>query len=289
MTRPTLLRRAAAAAIGVDRRPSHARSLPLAQDLPLRRRAAAAIIGVRAYRLPTATRAGAPAQLTSVRSASEGSRPEQLPLVTLAPVPLGVPEGESVRERPLRRGRGMAKGRPRRGLVLTTAAVTIAIAFGSYVYHEEIFVNGPPAGGPPTATSTTTETPTTGPATPTGKAPPTGAMPKKYLGTWKGTIENDLGRHTRWMVIRQAQVGDTVLTLTAVGPTKDGGGYRCVFEARLDSVKADTVKTSSSTVTSAKPKSSCAPGKPSTLTLVGENGLRRATSDDRGTTYNRSQ
>ncbi|MFF1380077.1 hypothetical protein [Streptomyces sp. NPDC058308] len=195
---------------------------------------------------------------------------------------LGVPEDYRVRGRPPRRGRVRAGERPpRRGLILTSAAAVMAIAFGVYVYHENASVEGP-ANDTPTATPTGAETPT-------DKAPPTGVIPNKYLGTWKGTIENDLGRNTRWMVIRQGEVGDTVMTLTAIGPTDGGGVYRCVFQARLESVHAGAIETSGSTVISAKPPSSCQPGTRSTLTLVGEDNLRRAGSGDRGTTYSRSQ
>ncbi|MGW5865110.1 hypothetical protein ACWFRJ_23375 [Streptomyces sp. NPDC055239] len=190
--------------------------------------------------------------------------------MTLDPVALGVPEGNRFGERP-RRGRVLTgKQPPRRGLVLTAAAAVMAIALGAYVYHDATSVKVEPPSDKPTPT---------GAATPTTTAPPTGAIPKKYLGTWENTIDNELGPNSRWMVIQQGDVGDTVVTLTAVGPTSDGDGYRCVFEAPLKSVTSGAIRLSSSTVTSAKPSSACKPGAPSTLTLLGEDQLRRVNSD----------
>ncbi|WP_030791967.1 hypothetical protein [Streptomyces sp. NRRL S-920] len=250
MTRPTLLRRAAAAAIGVDRRPSHARALPLARGLTLTRRAGAAIIGVRADRLPAEAKTEVPARRAEAESA--GGRPLSAlpPLVTL-----GAPERPPPRER------------SRRGLILATAAAIMAVAFGTYVHHEgSRVVEQPPAHRP------------------------TGVLPERYLGTWKSSLEHKEGSHARTMVIRQGYVDDTVMTLTAVGPRRGGDAYRCVFEARLDSVTSRAVRLGSSVVTSGKPLSACAPGKPSTLTLVGEDKLRRADRDGAGKlTYKRSQ
>lgn len=253
MTRPTLLRRAAAAAIGVDRRPSHARALPLAQGLTLTRRAAAAIIGIRAHRLPADATAEAAARKVGGESAGRSTRSAPSPLVTLGAAP----------------GRPPVRERPHRGLVLAAAAAVTAVALGAYVHHE---------GG----LSVAEQPPVHQPA---------GVLPKEYLGTWETTVENGEGLHTRKMVIRQGHVDETVMTLTAVGTKEGGGAYRCVFAARLDSVTSGVVRLSSSTVTSGKPPSACTPGGPSTLTLMGEDRLRR---DDRdGTTpaqvYNRSR
>ncbi|AZM56691.1 hypothetical protein DMA15_32330 [Streptomyces sp. WAC 01529] len=250
MTRPTLLRRAAAAAIGVDRRPSHARALPLARGLTLTRRAAAATIGVRAHRLPADARAEVPARRAEAESAGGSPLSAPAPLVTL-----GAPE------------RPPAGERSRRGLVLATAAAVVAVAFGAYVHHEGSRVEEqPPAHGP------------------------TGVLPEKYLGTWKSSLKNADGSHARTMVIRQGYVDDKVMTLTAVGPRKDGAKYRCVFEARLDSVTSGAVRLGSSAVASGKPPSACTAGKPSTLTLVGEDKLRRADRDGAGKlTYDRSR
>ncbi|CAM5365246.1 non-specific serine/threonine protein kinase OS=Streptomyces alboniger OX=132473 GN=CP975_18645 PE=3 SV=1 [Streptomyces alboniger] len=115
-------------------------------------------------------------------------------------------------------------------------------------------------------------------------------MPEKYLGTWEGVLKNDEGSHLRTLVIAQGDVGDEVVALTAVGPMNDGKEYRCTFLAELKSVSAGTVRLNSSTVTSGEPSSACEAGGPTTLTLVGEDRLRRANADGGGAlTYTRSR
>jgi hypothetical protein len=146
--------------------------------------------------------------------------------------------------------------------------MAIATAIGAYVYHEDLSVEEqPPAHNR------------------------AGVLPEKYLGTWKGAIENDLGHNTRTMVIRQGYAGETVMTLTADGPKVTGDAYHCVFKAQLDSVTIGAIRLSESTVASAKPPTECKPGRASTLTLVGEDKLHRANDDgsDRGLTYTRTQ
>lgn len=242
MTPPTLLRRAAAAAIGVDRRPGRARVLRPAHNLTLARRAVAAAIGVRMYPPASAT-SGTSTPETG--AASDGTLPSPAPLVTI-----DAPSTESPpRER-----------QPRRGLVLITVAVVTAIAFGGFTaYQEDLFVEMEP----PHATG----------------APP-GALPGKYLGTWQTTVRKEPA-DTRTLVIRQGDVGDTVMSLTANGPQ-----YRCVFRARLVSVGPDTVRLSKSTVVRGSP-GSCTPGGPSTLVPAGKDKLRRM-SGDNTLTYTRA-
>ncbi|WP_369212338.1 hypothetical protein [Streptomyces flavofungini] len=278
MTRPTLLRRAAAATIGVDAPSSRLRGKPLGRGHTLFRRAAAATIGVRAYRAPSAAEAGASAQGVGAEGAGDGPRSE-LTLVTFAPLALGEPGEHRDGERPPRGGRVRHGGRaPRRVLVLATAAAVAATALGAYVFYEDIpgRSRDPAPTAPPVASATTVPTE---PATPTSSPQRTGALPEPFLGTWESEIEDRVGRHTRWMVIRQGDVGDPVATLTAVGPTKDGGAYRCVFEAPLESVESGALRLGSSAVRSGKPQSACAPGRPSTLTLLDEGTLRRLVGD----------
>lgn len=195
-----------------------------------------------------------------------GPPSERLPLVTFAPVALGLPEG--------RRDRQAAGPRiPRYGLVLITAAAVGAIVSGAYLYFESTHVHGEgPANRAPQATATITST---------------GVIPSEYLGTWEGALENAEGRHTRKMVIRQGYVDETVMTLTATGPAANGDVYRCVFKAELDSVTRNAVRLSASTRIAAKPASACTAGKPSKLTLLSKDRLRRAGGDegDRMTYY----
>ncbi|MET9557688.1 protein kinase [Streptomyces sp. NPDC006645] len=106
-----------------------------------------------------------------------------------------------------------------------------------------------------------------------------GEVPKQYLGAWSGTIDGDAGRSTRELAIRQGEVGDTVLVLTAQGPTDTGGTYECVFEAALDAAPGSgPLKIGPSTVTSGRPMSSCTPGAATELTILPDGRLRRATT-----------
>lgn len=253
MTRPTLLRRAAAATIGVDRRPSRDRALPPARSLTLPRRAAAAVIGVRTYRLSARATEAAPAPETGRAEARRGDTERAGVGSTSAPAllePLGPPEKPRPGER------------PRRGLVLAAAAAVMAIAFGAYAYHhEDTAVKTEPAAGPL----------------------------DMYLGTWRATLRNDLGKHTRRLVIRPGGVADTVMTLTADGPLGQGRTYHCVFTAKLESATFSSLRLSESTVASGKPPSSCATGTASTLILLSENTLRRVNEGNKDRlTYTRT-
>ncbi|MBF8175398.1 serine/threonine protein kinase [Streptomyces olivaceus] len=115
---------------------------------------------------------------------------------------------------------------------------------------------------------------------PAGAGAPDGSIPTAYLGTWTATIDNESGIHTRRLTIRQGDVGDTVLSLTADGPAGDAT-YHCVFEADLAKAPGSDgpVRVGLSTVTAAEPPSSCTPGEPTTLTLQPNGSLRRATND----------
>lgn len=85
-------------------------------------------------------------------------------------------------------------------------------------------------------------------------------------------------------------MGDTVLVLTAEGPTDTGGRYRCVFEAPLDDpADSGPLKIGPSTVTKGEPKSSCTPGAATELTILDDDRLRRVTTaDGESVTYSKS-
>lgn len=110
-----------------------------------------------------------------------------------------------------------------------------------------------------------------------------GDVPKKYLGAWSGTISGAAGLSTRELSIRQGEVDDTVLVLTAEGPTDTGGTYECVFEATLGEAPGSSdgpLKIGPSTVTTGRPKSSCTPGAATELTILPDGRLRRLTTAD---------
>lgn len=116
-------------------------------------------------------------------------------------------------------------------------------------------------------------------------------IPDGYLGTWSTGIDNAVGHSTRQLVIEQGGVGDTVLSLTAEGPTDTGGTYRCVFQADLtDVVTGDApLRIGPSKVTLGEPMSSCTPGGPTTLTLLPDGTLSRENTDTGETlTYTKS-
>ncbi|MFC8826517.1 serine/threonine-protein kinase [Streptomyces sp. NPDC057137] len=114
-----------------------------------------------------------------------------------------------------------------------------------------------------------------------------GDVPKKYLGAWSGTIEGPAGVSTRELAIRQGELGDTVLVLTAEGPTDTGGTYECVFEAALDGAPGSgPLKIGPSKVTTGRPMSSCTPGAATELTILPDGRLRRTTlADGESVTY----
>ncbi|MET7413816.1 serine/threonine-protein kinase [Streptomyces rubiginosohelvolus] len=107
-----------------------------------------------------------------------------------------------------------------------------------------------------------------------------GAVPEGFLGTWSGSIPGEQGSSTRTLTIRQGDVGDQVLALTAEGPLASGSSYHCEFSAPLaDSPAGDgPVRIGPSTVSSGNPAASCTPGKPTELTLLPDGTLRRTTT-----------
>jgi hypothetical protein len=125
---------------------------------------------------------------------------------------------------------------------------------------------------------------------PTTSAPPSdGTVPADYLGTWTTTIDSADGLHTRELTLDQGEVGDTVLSLVAEGPTANGT-YRCVFQADLAEVPNGDgpLNIGPSTVTTGEPRSSCTPGAPTEITLLPDGTLQRTnTGTDEKLTYTR--
>ncbi|MEU5718971.1 serine/threonine-protein kinase [Streptomyces sp. NPDC020403] len=107
--------------------------------------------------------------------------------------------------------------------------------------------------------------------------PAEGAIPTGYLGSWSGTVDTGTGRSTRDLVVRQGDIGEPVLSLTAEGPLDTGGSYHCVFEASLQAEPSSgsPVRLGPSEVTAGEPVTSCTPGKPTVLTLLPDGTLRR--------------
>ncbi|WP_405679498.1 protein kinase [Streptomyces sp. NBC_01511] len=138
--------------------------------------------------------------------------------------------------------------------------------------------NTPSEDAPPA-----TESPSPSPSPSPTESAGAGDIPKKYLGAWSGTINGAAGVSTRELSIRQGEVGDTVLVLTADGPTDDGGTYHCVFEAPLGATPGSAgqpLRIGPSTITTGRPMSSCTPGAATELTILPDGRLRRVTTAD---------
>ncbi|WP_326705005.1 serine/threonine-protein kinase [Streptomyces cyaneofuscatus] len=155
-------------------------------------------------------------------------------------------------------------------VALVAVAIVVAIGAGGSVYA---FMNT--KGG---------DTPTPGPSTSaSGHTAGTGAdggVPDGYLGTWSASLPGDRGASTRKLTIRQGDVGDQVLSLTAEGPLALGATYHCEFTAPLAVRPADgePVRIGPSTVSVGRPSASCSPGKATELTLLPDGTLRRTTT-----------
>ncbi|MEU1269930.1 protein kinase [Streptomyces sp. NPDC005799] len=139
--------------------------------------------------------------------------------------------------------------------------------------------SAPPSPGPTTGQpSPTTASPTT--ASPTTSAPTDGAVPAGYLGTWTATITNKDGENTRQLTIRQGQVGDAVLTLTADGPTTSGD-YHCVFQAQLTAAPSGNgpLEIGPSNVTEGD-SGYCKPGGATEIALLPDGTLQRVNTSN---------
>ncbi|MFJ4524600.1 serine/threonine-protein kinase [Streptomyces sp. NPDC088810] len=184
--------------------------------------------------------------------------------------------------------------------LLVVIALVVALGAGGSVYA--LMKNG--GGTDDKGDGRVGPTPTAGSASPdgSGSATPTdptpspsasaaGAVPEAYLGTWRTTIDNAAGSNTRELTIKQGEVGDTVLTLVADGPTEGGGSYHCVFAAELAEQPGGNgpLEIGPSTVTSGEPASSCTPGEATEVTLLPDGRLKREKrSGGESLTYDRS-
>ncbi|WP_159776191.1 serine/threonine-protein kinase [Streptomyces sp. HM190] len=205
------------------------------------------------------------------------------------PTPLQGPGG---RPRPDRSG-----GR-RSSVVLVAVALVVALGAGGSVYalmkkgeergKENDGKGGPTTSGPETPGPTTPEPtdPETSPD-PTTESPDAGTVPEDFLGTWNATLSGSDGSDTRQLVIRQGEVGDTVLSLTADGPLAAGGTYHCVFEAELSEAPDGDgpLRIGPSRVTEGEPATSCSPGAATTVTLLPDGRLRRVDTAGKSVTY----
>ncbi|PKW09014.1 Serine/threonine protein kinase [Streptomyces sp. 1222.5] len=173
--------------------------------------------------------------------------------------------------------------------LLVVIALVVALGAGGTVYALMRSGNGtddkggdtvspaPTGSSAPATTGGSSGTPgPTGP-TPSDSASADGTIPAGYLGSWETTIDNANGTNTRELTIRQGEVGDTVLTLVADGPSEGGGTYHCVFEASLSEAPGSggPLEIGPSTVTTGEPASSCSPGEATEVTLLPDGKLKR--------------
>ncbi|MEU3056618.1 serine/threonine-protein kinase [Streptomyces griseus] len=158
-------------------------------------------------------------------------------------------------------------------VALIAVAVIVAIGAGGSVYA---FMNGDGPG----KTASPGPSGSAGTGGSGGQQGGEGAVPQGLIGTWSGSIPGEQGPSTRTLTIRQGDVGDQVLALTAEGPLASGSTYHCEFTAPLaDRPSGDgPVRIGPSTVSSGRPASSCSPGKPTELTLLPDGTLRRTTT-----------
>ncbi|MEU5508065.1 protein kinase domain-containing protein [Streptomyces fungicidicus] len=172
--------------------------------------------------------------------------------------------------------------------LLVVIALVVALGAGGSVYalmsggDADHRTGGDPTAPPSPTAATSGDTP--GSST---SAPADGTVPAGYLGNWSTTIDNASGQHTRRLTLQQGDVGDTVMSLVAEGPTGDGT-YHCVFEARLTGASGDRLELGPSAVTVGQPSGACTPGSASELTLLSGGSLQRVnTGDGEHLTYTR--
>ncbi|WP_432173457.1 hypothetical protein [Streptomyces sp. Tue6028] len=300
MSRPSLLRRAAAATLGATSHPTRTTVLTPALELSLARRIAAAVIGVRSYQAagtsPEPSRrwevrrpADEAPRLTTAKARTpqpekgtapgdrpphqRGPRPDRSARATVifdpaSPVVIGT-SGTPSHQR---------EHRPRHTLALAAVAAVLAIAFTAFGYQLRPLLHQQ------------TPSHSVGGDDPTPTPVVSGVVPEAYLGSWTATITNAGGENTRSLVIKQGRVGDDVLILVADGPTT-GDSYHCVFTAPLSAAPSggDRLELGPSTLTSGTPAAACSPGKASTLTLTSDKRLRRTSDNGDTITYTRSR
>ncbi|MET9163519.1 serine/threonine-protein kinase [Streptomyces cellulosae] len=175
--------------------------------------------------------------------------------------------------------------------LLVVIALVVALAAGGSVYALMSGAQGEDrAGGDPSTPAasssasqstddagTTDDVPPPETRSPSSDAPEDGTVPEEFLGRWSTTIDNDSGSHSRRLTVQQGEVGDTVMSLVAEGPTGNGT-YHCVFEARLTGTSGGDLQIGPSTVTVGEPRSACTPGSPSEITVLPDGSLRRTST-----------
>ncbi|MFK4799258.1 serine/threonine-protein kinase [Streptomyces sp. MPA0124] len=174
--------------------------------------------------------------------------------------------------------------------LLVVVALVVALGAGGTVYALMRGDGDGTAGGDPTPTRSTGAPQDPGTSDPAGRTPSTGstapaadegAVPTAYVGDWTTAIDNASGTHPRSLTIAQGEVGDTVMTLVADGPT-DTGSYHCVFDAPLAAEpSADGPLRLGPSQVRTGPATNCAPGGSTTVTLLPDGSLQR-TNDDTG-------
>ncbi|MFG3004535.1 serine/threonine-protein kinase [Streptomyces calvus] len=219
-----------------------------------------------------------------------GHGPGQTP--PYGPPPFGPAPGYPPPPEPRRDGRSTA--------LLVVIALVVALAAGGTVYAlmsggDTLASDDPTAPPSPSGTphSTSPAAPGTDQPSETGgpdsSAPADGTVPADFLGSWSTTIDNASGEHSRRLTVQQGEVGDTVLSLVADGPTGNGT-YHCVFEADLTAVHGSGTRLviGPSTVTVGQPRSACTPGSASEITLLPDGSLKRVnTGNGEQLTYRR--
>ncbi|WP_433549433.1 protein kinase domain-containing protein [Streptomyces sp. CA-294286] len=223
-----------------------------------------------------------------------------------APDPYGYPTPPGGYGYPAPLGPGDSGPPPRSNratAALIAVALVVALGAGGTVYA---FMRGDDAADRPSVSPTGNNSPTgqgaapgTGstPSNPQSSSDPAGGdtpppseattVPAGFLGTWRGTVGGDAGISTRSLTIRQGKVGDTVMTLTANGPT-GSGSYHCRFEAELTSDPGTygPLRLGPSRVVLG-PSSTCSPGRASEVVLLSDGRMRRTTGDGKSVTYTR--
>ncbi|WEH16260.1 serine/threonine-protein kinase [Streptomyces sp. VNUA24] len=190
------------------------------------------------------------------------------------------------------------RGNRRSSVFLVAVALVVALGAGGSVYAvmnkgggggEEDDAKGGATTSAPETPGPTSPEPTDPETSPqeTTESPDAGTVPEGFLGTWTATLP---GSDTRELVLRQGEVGDTVLSLTADGPLDGGGTYHCVFEAALTDEPADDgpLSIGPSTVSTGEPATSCSPGAATTVTLLPDGRLRRVDTAGKSVTYTKS-
>ncbi|MEU9057968.1 serine/threonine-protein kinase [Streptomyces sp. NPDC048430] len=244
--------------------------------------------------LPTAV--GPPVPVP--QRASYGYPQQPAPAYGYGPTPPYGPPGGFVPPAPERRRAGST-------LLLVAVALIVAVGAGWGVYAFMRSGDGDPTASPTGSVSPSADGSAAGGSSPDGTnsdetnsdgtgedgTGDDGTVPAGFLGTWSGTVEGGVGASTRRLVVRQGEVGDTVLSLTAEGPLDTGGSYRCVFQADLASEPSSggPVRIGPSRVAEGEPQSSCTPGEPTVLTLLPDGSLRREiTATGQSLTYTKT-